>query len=100
MLGLILSLVFLVLALITARENALDALVLVVVAATYFKGWRKGSRGYLYAATILAVIFATLCLLILIANVIDAVVTGESLELKLNPGIVGFITLPLLLKKF
>lgn len=93
-----LSVVFLILAVLQIKYSILDALVLAVIAGTYFRGWQTKRRGYVYAASILAVSFALIEILVFLALYIDGILNGETGDLRLTPSMLGIITLPIILK--
>jgi len=96
MLNLVFALLFASLALIEAKNSLLNAFVLFTIATTYFRGWRKKSKAYTATASILALCFASLSMLIMLAYAVNAAFFGEAF--KFETGIVGFVTIPLLLK--
>jgi hypothetical protein len=100
-LSLALSIVFALLALAEAKFSGVaDALVMVVISLTYFRGWMVGrksggedGKGYALAATLLAVSFAIIQVLSMLACFVDSVMTGE-VCVKPTPSMFGLLLLP------
>ncbi len=62
----------------------MDSFVLLVISATYLKGYVSGKASYEFVASLLATVFAFVCLLSSLAK-------GE-----ISYGVFGFLSLPLL----
>jgi len=77
--------------------NPVNAFVLFVIALIYFRGHQKG-KSSIYTASLIAVIFATISILALIASCINCVVLNEPYEWKLDYSLAGIIALPLIWK--
>ena len=94
----LLAAAFLGLAILQIKYSIPDALVLVVISATYFRGWQTKKKGYEYAASILAVSFALIEILAFLAIYIDSLISGETGDLVVTPAMFGILTLPVVLK--
>ena len=77
--------------------NPVNAFVLFVIALVYFRGHQKG-KSYVYTASLIAVVFAIISILALIASYIDCMILNETYEWELEFGLAGIIALPLLWK--
>jgi len=93
--SLALALIFMALAVLEARNSVLNTFVLLTIAATYFKGAKKG-YAYMMAASLIAVCFAAVSGLSMLASVINA--TFFEGQKSFEVGIVGFVSLIPLLK--
>ncbi len=76
------------------RNSLLNAFVLLTIAAIYLRGGTSKSKTYTFAASLLAVCFATLSALAMLASAIDATFFDGSF--RVETGIFGFLSLPLL----
>uniref|UniRef100_A0A7C4S5D7 Uncharacterized protein n=1 Tax=Geoglobus ahangari TaxID=113653 RepID=A0A7C4S5D7_9EURY len=82
MVGLIYGLLFLILALIEIKINILNSFVLFTISAIFLKGAVKSKENYYFVGALIAIIFAVLSLLVLIATA------------DFSYGLFGFFALP------
>lgn len=96
-LGIVMSTFFALLGIAEISINPINAFVLFVIALVYFRGYQRG-KSFIYTASLIAVIFAIISILALMASCINCVVLNEPYEWKLDYGLAGIIALPLLWK--
>ncbi len=74
-------------------RSPMDSFVLAVIAALYFKGCFSRRGSYIIVASLLAVVFAILTTLVIIANYANSLILGEEFKFKLELGIIGYLSL-------
>jgi hypothetical protein len=97
--NLVLSAVFLILSMAQAKYGIADALVLGVIAVTYFRGWQTKNESYAYVATILSLAFASLEILAALAGYANEMISGEVAELNITPAMLGILLFPVIKMK-
>lgn len=97
----LLAFVFLALSVAEVNYSIPDAIILLIISATYFRGWQTKDAGYGYAATLLAVIFSTVEILSAFAGYVDSLILNSHESIQLTPAMLAIFTMPLLkLKRF
>ena len=93
--SIVMSAIFVLAGVMETSINLINAFTLLVIAIVYFRGYQKGIS-YTYTASLIAVIFALLSLLVLIASFVDNLLVGTGLSLSWS--LIGFVSLPLILR--
>ncbi|WP_457590951.1 hypothetical protein [Geoglobus sp.] len=92
--SILLSVFFGILAMFQAKASLPDALVLVAISATYFRGWILSKDAYFYVATLLAISLSLLKFLTAVSAYIDAFLLGEVPRFELDPAVYGILVIP------
>ena len=97
-LGIVMSLIFLLLGVMEASTNPINAFVLFVTALIFFRSIQRG-ESYIFSASLVASTFALLSLLTLIASYANSLLLGEEFRLSFEWALVGLVCLPMLCRK-
>jgi len=95
--GILMAVFFSVLAIAELTINPVNSFVLFTIALVYLRSYKKGNS-FVYVASIMAVLFAMISLLTLVASFLDSMILNEPCVCKLDYGLAGFVSLPLLIK--
>ncbi|RLI77964.1 hypothetical protein DRP07_11555 [Archaeoglobales archaeon] len=95
--GMLMFLFFTFLGIEEAMINPINAFVLFVIAFVYLRGFQKG-KSYIYTASLIAAIFASISILTILASYADSLLLGEEFELSFEWSLLGVFALPILWK--
>ncbi len=96
--GIVMSILFTILGVLEIEVNAVNAFVLFVVALVYLRGYWRG-KSFIYAASLIAFVFALISILALIASFVNCLVLDEPIKWVFDYSLAGVATLPLLKMK-
>ena len=95
---LIMAAFFMLLALLELKVNVVNSFVLFTISVVYLRGYTQGN-GFIFTASLIAVIFALISLLTLLASIFDSLILNEP-NYKLDYSLAGLIALPLLRRRW
>lgn len=97
MIGILMFALFTFLGIAEIVVNPINSFVLLTIALIYLRGYRRG-KSFIYTASLIAVIFALISILTLVASFINSIILNEPCYCKIDYGLAGIIALPLLWK--
>ena len=97
MISLVMAVFFAILSFLEFTINPVNSFVLFTIALVYLRGYKKGIS-FVYTASLIAIIFALISFLTLVASLIDSIILNEPCVCKFDYGLAGVVSLPLLRK--
>ncbi len=94
--GIVMFLFFILLGIKEAQINLINSFVLFVIAFVYLRGFQRG-KSYIYAASLIAVVFASISVLTVVASYANSLLLGEGFKFNLEWSLLGLISFPFLL---
>jgi hypothetical protein len=94
--NLLMSSIFILAGAMETTMNPVNAFTLFVIAMVYFRGLQRGNS-YIYTASLLAVVFAVLSLLVMGASFADSLLSG-TFKISTDWGLIGFVSLPMVFR--
>jgi len=96
MMEFIAALIFIAASYFEFGNSPMNSFVLLVIAALYLKGFLLKKDSYVLVGSLIALIFAVLSTLALLASYANSAILGEEFKLRFELGIIGYIGLAFL----